>query len=376
MVLEEVDETRPNAESSSSDGYTFIISARDEADWKANVRRYLHFFMTSYLDRLELGSVCRSTQVSRDHFVVRSAWLVNTWSELTERLQTAIPPTLPAPSKEPRIGIWFADYGYFQLGESTPSSNARSLLTASEAVKEQLSKTDFLSQLGYKVSVVGGEGYGELAAAVYSGVMPVSAILDAAESPKSDEEIEVALVKSSEESLWSELVLWRDEELSVIGRKEVDLFVVKGLSTVIDMLEFSSTSIQIVQRHLSNPGLNLTIDLNVSFSKPRVPIVSSYTTGIIDEGHWSKPSYWKNIMRQNFRSDLALDAMSAQCDVIVYLGPYQGSYSRAYLIRGESDGELAAALFSAGCTIDWDMLGPKFTHITRLPPYTLANPPI
>jgi len=191
-------------------------------------------------------------------------------------------------------------------------------------------------------------------------------------SPTSNDGVECALLSCSEQAIWEELALWREDELSILGCIETDKFLVKGVSNAIDTLG-SSVSVQIIKRNVEFPSQPISIDPKATLSHPRFPILSAHLNEVMGQHHWGHVSYWENIAIQPFRSDTALQTMESLCDVIVHLGLAPSYSSRITVLRSGSLNELLADLFVAGCSIDWSLVDTPGLR-ERLPSYLTADP--
>jgi len=191
-------------------------------------------------------------------------------------------------------------------------------------------------------------------------------------SPTSNDGVECALLSCSEQTIWAELALWREDELSILGRMEADIFLVKGDSDAIDTLG-SLVSVRIIKRNVEVPSQHLSIDPKAIISHPRFPILSAHLNEVMEQHHWGHVSYWENISNQSFRSDTALQTMESLCDVIVHLGLTPSHSSRTTVLRSGSLNELLADLFVAGCSIDWNLVATPGLR-ERLPAYLIADP--
>lgn len=90
--------------------HVFILSARNSVDYLIGARRYLDSFDAQHLRGDAFEAACRTTQVGRDHFSVRRAWVLTGWRALLEALHQALaqPPPRPlALHYRPKFGIWF-----------------------------------------------------------------------------------------------------------------------------------------------------------------------------------------------------------------------------------------------------------------------------
>jgi hypothetical protein len=384
IIIEEVPQPHPTMSTMSDEAegdHTFAVSARSKEDFLVNVRNYLRIFQDSDLQNMDLGAVCRTTVLGRDHLAVRKAWNVDSWGALMQHLQESVvvlPKSIELTRRRPRIGIWF---GMVERVLSTTPHQDEEIASLSNGfdwpkcygfLKQQLLVAEYLAQIGCDISIAGGDGIGELAAAVFSGVLPAASAFGIGVSQEDEEGIEHAIIQCDEKTLWDVLPSWREDELKVLGTLGQNTFLVQGLPAAVTSFD-SLPSTEFVQRNINPIQGIISLDSHTLLSAPRIPIISAHLTSTISDDLCTHPSYWQNVANRSFRSDVALDTMQSHCDTIIPLGMYSTTAPRPDVLHSNTLSELVADLFSAGCSLDWDRVT-KRGELARLPPYRLSNP--
>jgi len=243
--------------------------------------------------------------------------------------------------------------------------------------KQQMLFAECLTALGCEVSVAGGEGLGELAAACLAGVFSAESIFCSSESGPAQkieggDRHEYVLVEIEEEELWSLLAMWREDELSTHGRSQKGCFILRGLTRVINALE-TSGDCRIVQREVELDMCSISgADMP---NPPNMTIVSGHLGSSVDVGLCSRMEYWRKVPCRSIQHDSALNNMREMCDVVVDVGTGTVYWRDGDALDAASTAELLANLFSVGCEIDWKMYSGLGPH-ARIPPYRLADSPV
>ncbi|KAF8523370.1 polyketide synthetase [Hysterangium stoloniferum] len=359
----------------------FIISAHNYPDFIASVKRYLEFFSTLQLHSGTLETVCRTTQVARDHFVIRRAWAVTGWRPLLDKLHDTLHESTPrfrSIHHLPKVGLWFS-LPFFS--ESVKPSHPLIVSKLEECRRAgwlaeydtfvtQLALAKSLADLGCDISVVGGEGMTEYLAAVFVGLIPPSAVFRVRDDEKSFSPLVAA--RCSRRLLDENLMQWRSDELRVMGCHGSELFTIKGSREAIESLADGPD----VTLNLNEPLPPATILAPVNLSRePSIPIVSSHLEEIIDPETILNINYWNHIQTREMRTDGGWRAMAAACDIVVNLGmtnDIAGVLGDASVSgHGGSLEKIVGALFEAGSTIPWDKFASKGPRV-HLPPYSWA----
>lgn len=355
----------------------FVISAQSLGDLSSCIRRYLLFFSRQHLQLETLETVCRTTQLGRDHFAIRRAWVVNGWRSLLDNLRDAlVSPLKPLTFSSPKIGLWFG----LPLSGSSLNVNNNPLFISKfaecqeaawaldyEYFQEQLALSRCLTALGCNVCVVGGEGIAEYVAAVFAEVIPATSIFRL--SGRVENGLSSVVVRSSQAPLDELLMSWRSDELKIVGQHGSDLFTLCGTHTAIASLASEVT----VLGNLPRPTVLAPL---ASLHSPSVPVVSGYLGEVLEQEVATNIEYWNHVQDRVVQADVAWASLASQCDVVVNMGHAgdiaQSLGDKCISVHQNSLEGLIGRLFEVGCAIDWH----NFTSSGRrahIPPYSWAT---
>lgn len=356
--------------------HVFLISAFSASDFKASVARLIRFFQSAYLSSSLLEATCRTTQVGRDHFEIRCAWEVDGWNSLLSHLretltQPAPPPVLRIP--HPKVGFWFALPGPTQ--DNRHPSFLKKLDDLSDVqwrvsyhrMKQQLALAQSMLGFGILPSVVGGEGVMELVAAIFVGIIPSNAAFRL--TKPSHQLCSTIAVKCESPLIDEQLVCWRHDELSLVGKRGDSVFVLQGVDKAVSSVE--SVEGIALQTRLPPPTVLTPIPAP---AQPKIPIVSAHLGEVLNEQLTRSPNYWYGVQDRPFDSAQGLEAMLAECDYIVHLGLPPGVEGETRILSAHEDSleGLLAALYQRGCHVDWDTVA-TVGETARIPPYTWSK---
>lgn len=362
----------------------FLLSAHTRADFKASAQRYLEYFSHQNLQAKNLEAVCRTSQIGRDHFAVRRAWLVDGWRTLMIALRHASnqpPPTRNA-SSLPKVGLWLGlPLGDANLGRNDHPlyhamlSKGRSTGWTAENgyFLKQLAIARCLASFGCDVSVVGGEGLSEYVGAVFAEVLPSTAVFQT--SMPIGEDRQACAIRCDKSRLEELLVSRKYEELSLVGEHGSRLFTVQGnVDAILDLSLQDGVEVQ-SKGNLLLPRTH-TLDHTVSLSSPTVQLVSGHLGEIISPSLTTNLTYWAGVQGRQIQSVDAWKALASTCDIVVnisdtrdieeVLGDQCISFyqSSMYSVLGR--------LFEKGCVLDWPNITPP-GDTAHIPTYRWAT---
>ncbi|ETW77135.1 putative multidomain protein [Heterobasidion irregulare TC 32-1] len=382
LILEEPPSEPPNPMNSGYATSIFLLTARNRAELLAIIRRYLEFFCQKH-PRESLEAVCRTLQTGRDHFTHRRAWVVTGWRALLDALRQALSESASLPSEvhyRPRVGLWFG----LPLSDQIRIDNdhpfycsIRSKCRAAGWVREyaffeeQLALANCLKALGCNVSVVGGEGIAEYAAAVFAEAIPDSAVFQLCSYPAAN--ISSACIRAAKPALKECLTSWRSDELYISGQHGIDLFTLGGSAESIAALD-QEAEIVVLKRDCF-PQRTILRPL-ARIQPPQFPIVSGHLGSVLNDELATSYDYWNRVQERTIRSHVAWQTLASESDLVVNLGSMDdiahSLKDRCISGHGNCLDVLIARMFEAGCTIHWETLastGPR----AHLPPYRWAT---
>lgn len=376
MIIEEPP-AEPLLRGRSTHTSVFVTSAQSLADLSSCIRKYLLFFNRQHLQLRALETICRTTQIGRDHFPVRRAWVVNGWRSLLDNLRAALksPQNLRSfPS--PKIGLWFG----LPLSGHSLNINNNPLFNSkfSECQKaawaldykyfqEQLALSRFITTLGCNVCVVGGEGIAEYVAAVFAEVIPASSVFRLSVSVENG--LSSVIVRSPRSHLEELLMSWRSDELKIVGQHGSDLFTLRGTHTATASLASEVT----VLSNLPRPTVLTPL---ASLHPPSVPVVSGYLGEVLDHETATNIEYWNQVQDRAVWADAAWATLASQCDVVINMGQAddigQHLGVKCISMHQNSLEGMVARLYEVGCAIDWRKFASSGQR-AHIPPYTWAT---
>ncbi|KAJ8518269.1 hypothetical protein ONZ45_g4625 [Pleurotus djamor] len=352
----------------------FLLSAASCEDLVVLAEKYARFLRDKRHTTQGLQSICRTTQVGRDHFDFRRGFAVNGWSELMSAFhhfthQPNMPPPMPRP---PKIGIWFGLPTSDETANNHPYFRSKvkdvalfKWIRQYHALQNQLALARCLSDLGIDIHMAGGEGVTELLAAVFVGLISPDSIFRLSQ----DDAHHLVIVEGPRSSVEEHLLLWRPDELDLLGVLATNLFVLKGKPSTLETL-FDDASL-ITRQSAITP----TISAPFTISHPcAFPLVSGHLSEVLKEDIVTNTNYWSGVQDRTIDRPAALAEMSKHCDAIVCLGS-KGADPDDKLISGPGDSleHILAALFERGCLIRWDMFADGGPQLSHMPCYTLAS---
>lgn len=345
----------------------FLLSAANQASFKSLLSRHADYTVSAYALEDDIDSICRTSQLGRDHFSIRRAWHVQDMSTLSMHLFNELEHPSPYQARKSlKLGLWFGlpasdksrSLSSPVLNNLLPQILSESCNPEYSFFSEQLLLANMLRLIGCDVSVVGGEGVAEYAAAIFADIFPLDTVFS---RRAGGAERNISVVRGVKESIFEYLTQFSPSRLVLRGSIGPTVFFIEG--------EYSSA-----RALIDLGGFELLDELSFFDPDPIAAVaspasmtyVSSILGEVIDHDVLSTQSYWSNVAAPSYAIDGsgALKAMQANCDVIVTLGGqatwYEtdaaGSGSIVHM-AGKGLESALAQLYERGASIDWSKFG-------------------
>jgi acyl transferase domain-containing protein len=452
VVVEEAPSPEPLASAGRDErvAHLFVLSARSEAALRASAAR--HAAALAANPSLHLADVCLTAGVGRARLPVRAGIVTATTAELAARLKALaeqgevaeICGPARAPRDPPRVAFLFTGQGaqyagmarglyerepvfresldrvaallarrldrpllgvlFTAEGEASPIDETGWTQPALFAV--QIALIDLLRSWGVRPDMVIGHSVGEFAAACAAGVMSVEdAAMLVAERGCLMQSLPaggaMAAVFAPEARVAPALDAHRGQ-VAIAAVNAPEQTVISGTAAAVEAVcaALGAEGIRCkrltVSHAFHSPLVDPILDAferaaaRVSFSPPRLPLVSNLTGRVVEADAITRPGYWRQHVRQAVRFGDGLKALGElRPGVVVEIGPqatllpfakavYQGSGPALVptLARHQADGEAilraVASLYLSGVDVDFRAVGaasPGARRIVDLPTY-------
>lgn len=377
ILLEEFDGVA--SPHSTSTPLLCLLSANSPSDYESLVKRYSEYILSSSAFEVDIQTICRTTQLGRDHHAYRRSFIVKDHHSLSVSLAREL--SNPRPShrlRNVKVGLWFSlpistgaslelDDGSLKNLSSTTAQT--SWAKAYVFFERQLSIACALRALGCQVTAVGGEGMAEFVAAVFAGVLPYESVFLYSHQHYSGHQVFSALIQR--DRLDDLLCQYTPSEVTLRGRHGGELYMLQVSSEEIARqlqqtlhLDLQRCSILETSPHQSFSG-NVKPITDVQF-------VSGYLGEALDLSTMMATSYWSGVPNRFVDSPKAWDTMAQLCDFVVGIGSSSGFETHlgehgAPLDGGANFHDVLGRLYEKGCDLKWDTFGEGAR--THLPPY-------
>lgn len=357
-----------------------LLSANSPSDYESLVKRYSEYIWSSSAFEVDIQTICRTTQLGRDHHAYRKSFIIKDHHSLFVSLTKEL--SDPRPShrlRNVKVGLWFSlpistgaslepvDVSLKHLSSSTAQTSWAKVYAFFE---RQLSIACALRSLGCQVTAVGGEGMAEFAAAVFAGVLPYESVFLYSHQHHSSHQVFSALIQK--DRLDDLLCQYTPSEVTLRGRHGGDLYMLQVSSEgIVRQLQ---QNFQLDLRRCSILETSPCQFFNGKNIKPitDVQFVSGYLGEALDLTTVSATSYWSGVPTRFVDSPKAWDTMVQLCDFVVGIGSSSGFETHlgehgASLDGGTNFLDVLGRLFEKGCDLKWDTFGEGAR--THLPPY-------
>ncbi|KAF9461926.1 polyketide synthetase [Collybia nuda] len=362
----------------------FLLTARSRADFVGSLQQYFEHFRNQNIQERSFEAVCRTTQIGRDHFRVRRAWVVDGWRALMTVLQQASmhPPPVHNTPPRPKIGLWFglplvdADLGQndHPLYNSMLSQSAQGWATENEYFLKQLVIAKCLVSFGCDVTVVGGEGLSEYVGAVFGEVMPSTAVFRAI-NVQAQEGQKACVIRCKRDRLDELLMEWKYNELHLTGEHGSELFTVQGDTGAIMELSLKDcVEVQRIDDLLISRAY--TLDHTIPLSRSHTQLISGHLGEVLPPSLTTNVTYWEGVHNRPVQSVEAWKTLAAACDVVInisdtrdiehFLGDQCISFHQSSMLA------VLGHLFEKGCTLNWPLIAPP-GDMAHIPTYHWAT---
>ncbi len=391
IILEESSEQLPSSQPTTTE--IFLLSTESVQDFPELLKHFALFSESSDAMTMSLSDFCRTSQIGRDHWRYRRAWVLDNWDMLCTAL-TSSPTTTPTRClRSPTVALWFTLPTY-----SPPSSTIQHRLYVAfmdsciqngckpelEGFARQLAFARTLQSLGVTVSAAGGEGVAEYLAAAFSGVIDDSTLFRILSQLTTVDEC-TYIVKIAPETLDDFLISYSPQELRIVGRYGPDTVCVSGSSEAVHSTMGNAASGTGATDPCSNyrvlTSSNFPSSSSMSFAlrAPAMPLVTSHLGEVMEARYVGNEAYWLGVPDRNFDAHRSRQTLFAKASTLVTISElpahlreslYGGGVSSVN--AGNDLATVTARLYELGCQINWQQYaspGPT----AHIPTYIWAN---
>lgn len=368
----------------------FLLSAANQASYQSLLRRLANYTTSPAALDDDFGSICRTSQLGRDHHAFRRAWHVGNLSTLTKILFDELENPHPHHTKKaPKIGLYFGlpTTGTPHTPDCTLFHDLQSEFATIphespvEFLTEQLVLSNMLRRIGCDVSAVGGEGLAELGAGIFANILSSRSVFSECESGSSMRSLFV--VRGTKEKVREALTQWPPSKLALRGSISLNVSLLEGdAAAAHDLVALGGFEL------LEEITLPSSGPLIHSSSPASVTYVSSVLGDVLEADILARPSYWSNISTNtNYTIDgtSALTTLAAHCDIIVVLGGRSNWYPDSLQTHAHAEDtpiihmgggtncieKELARLYERGATMNWSEFGVDGLR-AYLPAYEIA----
>lgn len=379
IILQEPSNKRPNQRNRGS--YLYLLSARNKEDFTTTLQRHVLFSSSSEAAIKDIETACSTTQVGRNHYQYRRAFLVRDWRSLRLALQSCShlsTPGIQIKRNKPKIGLWFS------LSLFGPSSIPKIYPLMSQIsheiekfgwapqydfFKQQLIFATSLRELGCDVTIVGGEGISEYVAGVFANIFQGNSVFQEDTNYSASA---IYSVQCSKEYLNELLLDYRSDELSIYGDHGDNVFTLVGSPEAATELGKTGGFSINVHRDLLHRSMSTALPIR----DPTIPVVSGHLGAVIDDSLVTNSNYWKGVTRCPIDEPSALTVLASEVDVVINIGrtnSFSLDHTEEFLGTGDRTFlDIVGRLYELGCNIDWSKISSS-SLTTHLPSYRWAH---